>query len=216
MIVVGLTGSIAMGKSTIASMFAALGCPVFDADAVVKEFYESANAAVVEAAFPGVVVNGVLHRELLASLALIDYSSMLRLEAIVHPAVAVQQSRFLQHARDQDRRVALLDIPLLFETGGEQSVDLVIVVSASLDNQRTRALARPNMTASRLEAIVSRQIPDSDKRNRAHCVVDTNKSLTESETQVAGLFRAIAGLSGKGIPNARNCPRYGNNGPRSC
>jgi dephospho-CoA kinase len=202
MIIAGLTGSIAMGKSTVASMFAALGCPVFDADAAVTEFYESENASVVEAAFPGTVVNGVVNRGLLASLALIDRSSIARLEAIVHPAVAARRNRFLHSARHQGRYVALLDIPLLFETGGDHAVDLIIVASATVENQRTRALTRRNLTASKLESILSRQIPDGDKRKRAHFVIDTNRSLAESEAQVAGLVRAIAGLSGNGTLNA--------------
>jgi dephospho-CoA kinase len=208
MIVAGLTGSIAMGKSTIASMFAAHGWPVFDADVAVKGFYESDNAVVIEAAFPGVVMNGVVDRERLASRALIDSSAMSRLEAIVHPAVAARRSQFLLDARNQGRHIALLDIPLLFETGGDRSVDLVVVVSASLDNQRTRALSRSNMTAAKFDSILSRQIPDKEKRRRAHCVIDTNGSLADSAAEVAGLVRAIAGVTGKGSNNAGNRPRY--------
>ncbi len=199
MIVAGLTGSIAMGKSTIAGMFAALGCPVFDADFAVKEFYESDSSAVIEAAFPGVVRDGILDRERLASRVLIDASAMSRLEAIVHPAVAARRRQFLLDARNQGRHLALLDIPLLFETGGDRSVDLVIVVSASLDNQRTRALARSNMTAAKFDSILARQIPDSEKRRRAHYVIDTDKPLADCAAEVASFVRTIAGLSGRGI-----------------
>jgi len=197
-----------MGKSTIATMLAALGWPVFDADMAVKDFYESDDAVVIEAAFPGVVTDGVVNRELLASRTLSDSSAMSHLEAIVHPAVAARRSRFLRDARKQCRHVVLLDIPLLFESGGDRSVDFVIVVSASLDNQRTRALSRSNMTASKFDSILARQIPDKEKRRRAHYVIDTNKSLTDSAAQVAGLVRAIAGVTGKGSKNAGNRPRH--------
>jgi dephospho-CoA kinase len=202
MIVAGLTGSIAAGKSTIASMFTALGCPVFDADAAVREFYQSDGAVVIEAAFPGVVVNGIVDRQLLAARALTAPSTMSQLESIVHPAVAIRQSGFLQSACCKGRNLALLDIPLLFETGGDGSVDLVIVVSSSAENQRARALSRGGMTTSKFDSILARQIPDGDKRKRAHFVIDTNKSLAESAAQVAGIVRAIAGMSGKGVFDA--------------
>jgi len=204
MIVVGLTGSIAMGKSTVARMFAALGYPVFDADAAVSEFYESDNAALIGAEFAGVIVDGVVHRDALASRVLVDSSAMARLEAIVHPAVEIRRRQFLADAFDRDRKIALVDIPLLFEKGGDLSLDLVVVVSASLENQQVRALSRSNMNVSKLEQILSRQIPDSDKRRRAHFIIDTNGPISKTAAQVAALARAISGLSGNGIRNARN------------
>jgi dephospho-CoA kinase len=193
-----------MGKSTIAKMFAALGFPVFDADAAVRGFYESGGAALIAAAFPASVTNGVVDRATLASRVLVDPSAIMRLEAIVHPEVQVRQIEFLRDARDGGRQVALLDIPLLFETGAERSVDLAIVVSASLDNQRLRVLSRAGMSASKFELILCRQIPDRDKRKRAHFVIDTNESPAESAEQVAGLVRTIADLTGKSIRYARN------------
>jgi dephospho-CoA kinase len=201
-IIAGLTGSIAMGKSTVAGMFAALGCVVFDADAAVRKFHESEGAAAMEAAFPGVVVNGVVDRELLASRALVDPTAIARLEAIVHPAVAEQRTHFLRRAHGEGRRIALLDVPLLFETGGDLAADLVIVVSANPHNQRARALSRPGMTLAKLELILSRQTPDNHKRRHAHFVIDTNSSLRDTAAEVAGLVRSIASMGGRGMLNA--------------
>lgn len=199
MIVAGLTGSIAMGKSTIAAMFAALGCPVFDADAAVRDFYQSEGAETVEAAFPGVVTDGVVSRERLAVHVLSDVAAMKRLEGIVHPAVAARRTRFLDNARALGRRIAFLDIPLLFETGGDRFVDLVVVVSASPETQRARVLAREGMTLAKFESLASRQTPDAEKRRWAHVVIDTNGPLEETRAQAEGLVRAIAGMPGKGI-----------------
>ncbi len=199
MIVVGLTGSIAMGKSTVAKMFAALGCPVFDADDAVKQFYEAEGAGLVEASFPGVVVNGALSRERLAAHVLGDGGAMKRLEAIVHPAVGLRRTRFLQKARDAGKRVAFLDVPLLFETGGDRTLNLVVVVSASPETQRARALARDGMTATKFEALLARQTPDAEKRRRAHFVIDTDSSIEDTHAQATGLVRAIAALPGRGM-----------------
>jgi dephospho-CoA kinase len=201
-IVVGLTGSIAMGKSTVARMFAELGCPVFDADSAVRDFYRAEGAALVESVFPGVVVDGVVDRERLAALVLGQADAMPRLEAVVHPAVALRRAGFLQHVRDLGRRVAFCDIPLLFETGGERAFDLVLVVSARPEVQRARALGREGVTAAKFEAIVSRQMSDVEKRRRAHFVVDTNGPLDESRAQVESILRAIAALPGAGIRDA--------------
>jgi len=202
MIVAGLTGSIAMGKSTVAEMFAALGCPVFDADAAVREFYKTDGVGVMEAAFPGVVVGGTVSRERLAALALGDAEIMRRLEAIVHPAVAGRRRRFLDQGRADGRRVVILDIPLLFETGGDRSVDVVVVVSARAETQRVRALARDGMTQEKLDALLARQTPDAEKRRRAHFVIDTNGSIDESRAQAVSFVRAIVGLPGRGIGHA--------------
>jgi dephospho-CoA kinase len=201
LIVAGLTGSIAMGKSTMARIFAQLGCPVFDADSAVRDFYRAEGAALVESVFPGVVVDSVVDRERLANRVLSEDDAISRLEALVHPAVALRRTRFLGLARDLGRRIALCDIPLLFETGGERAFDLVIVVSARPEVQRARALSREGATRAKFEAIIARQMPDIEKRRRAHFVVDTNGPLDESRTQVEDLVRAIAALPG-GIRDA--------------
>lgn len=198
MIVVGLTGSIAMGKSTVAGMLASLGCPVFDADAAVRDFYQSDGAAMVERAFPGVVVDGALSRDRLAKYVLGDDGAMKQLEAIVHPAVAKRRGRFFEEAIRSGRRVVFLDIPLLFETGGDLAMDLVVVVSARAATQRARALARQGMTDAKFDALLSRQTPDVEKRRRAHYVIDTELSLGETRAQAEALLRAIVALPGKG------------------
>jgi dephospho-CoA kinase len=194
MILVGLTGSIAMGKSTVAAMFRALGAPVFDADAAVHDLYRGEEAALVEAAFPGVVVEGVVDRARLGAQVVGDRQAMQRLEAIVHPAVGVRRARFLDTARLAGARAAILDIPLLFETGGERRVDVVVVVSAPPEIQRARALARPGADAARFEALLARQTPDGEKRRRAHFVIDTGGSIEESRRQAEDFLRALVGL----------------------
>jgi dephospho-CoA kinase len=188
-----------MGKSTVAAMFVDLGCPVFDADAAVREFYQSKDAGVVEAEFPGVLVDGEVRRDRLAAHVLGDAAAMKRLEAIVHPVVAASRQGFLERARALGRRVAILDVPLLFETGGERNVDIVVVVSASAETQRARALARDGMTASKLDALLTRQTPDSEKRRRAHFVIDTDVSLEDTRAQAEAFVRAIVALPGRGI-----------------
>jgi dephospho-CoA kinase len=193
-IVVGLTGSIAMGKTTVAKMFAALGAPVFDADSAVREFYRSPGAEAVEAAFPGVIEGGEVNREKLAASTLADPQALKRLEAIVHPEVARLRQSFLERAAAQGRRVVVDDAPLLVETAQTMSVDLVLVVSAGEGAQRARALARPGMTAAKFEAILARQTPDREKRRFAHCVIDTNGTLEQTRAQAAGVLRAIAGM----------------------
>ena len=194
MILVGLTGSIAMGKSTVAGMLRALGASVFDADAAVHDIYRSEEAALVEAAFPGVVVDGVVDRARLGARVVGDPEAMRRLEAIVHPAVGARRSRFLEAARLAGVRAAILDIPLLFETGGERKVDVVLVVSAPPQVQRARALARPGADAARFEALLARQTPDVEKRRRAHFVIDTGGSMEESRRQAEDFLRAVVGM----------------------
>ncbi len=193
MIVVGLTGSIAMGKSTLAAMFRALGAPVFDADAAVHDIYRGVEARGVEAAFPGVLIEGAVDRERLSRYVVGDPEAMKRLEAIVHPAVAARRARFLEDARRAGARAALLDIPLLFETGGDRNVDVVVVVSARPEVQRARALARAGADAARFEALLKRQTPDEEKRRRAHFVIDTSGSLGDSRRQAEDFLRAIVG-----------------------
>lgn len=196
MIVAGLTGSIAMGKTTVAAMFAALGAPVFDADAAVRAFYRSPGAAAVEAAFPGVVENGEVNRDRLAAATLGNPEALKRLEAIVHPEVARLRQAFLARAKAEGRRVVVVDVPLLIETGGDRNVDLVLVVSAGEAAQRTRALARPGMSEAKFEAIRARQTPDAEKRRRAHFVIDTSSTLAQTRAQAAGVLRAIAAMPG--------------------
>jgi dephospho-CoA kinase len=197
MIVAGLTGSIAMGKSTVGKMFAALGAPVFDADAAVREFYQTPQASAVEAAFPGVTVDGAVDRDRLAAATLSDPAALRRLEEIVHPEVARRRQAFLAAAAAAGRRLVVVDVPLLFETEGESSVDLVVVVSAGPEAQRARALLRPGMSEAKLAAILARQTPDAEKRRRAHFVIDTSGELAATRAQVAGLMRALAADPGQ-------------------
>ncbi len=186
MIVVGLTGSIGMGKSTTAAMFAAEGVPVYDADAEVHALYASGGAAVapIEAAFPGVVRDGAVDRGLLGQRVLGDEPAMKRLEAIVHPLVGATRAGFFEAAKAEGADIVLLDIPLLFETGGERTVDAVVVVSASADVQRKRVLARPGMAPEKLEAILARQKPDADKRAQADFVIDSGEGQESALAQV--------------------------------
>jgi dephospho-CoA kinase len=195
-IVVGLTGSIAMGKSTVAAMFAAQGAPLFDADLAVHAFYRGPGARAVESAFPGILVDGVIDRNLLAQGVLGDRAAIARLEAIVHPEVGKMRQAFLDAAATQGRRLVVVDIPLLFESGGEKAVDVVVVVSASETVQKARALAREGMTFERFGRIIARQTPDSEKRRRAHVVIDTNGAIEATRAQLRGLLRCAAGMTG--------------------
>ena len=194
MIVAGLTGSIAMGKSTVAAMFAEFGVPIFDADEAVREFYAGDGARLIEAAFPGVTVMGQIDRQRLGALVLGDADALRQLESLVHPAVANARGRFLERSATEGRRLVIVDVPLLFETGGDSSVDLVIVVSAPESVQRARALAREGMTDAKLDAILSRQTSDVEKRRRAHFVIDTRGSLDQTRAIVAQFMRATAAL----------------------
>lgn len=196
MIIAGLTGSIAMGKSTVAKMFAALGAPVFDADSAVREFYRSPGAAAVEAAFPGVLDAGEVNRDKLAAATLGDPQALKRLETIVHPEVGRLRKTFLERARAEGRRMVVVDVPLLFETGGDKTVDVVLVVSAAEATQRARALGRPGMTEAKLDAILARQTPDREKRRGAHVVIDTNGTLEQTRAQAAAVLRALAAVPG--------------------
>jgi len=197
MIVAGLTGSIAMGKSTVAAMLAEAGAPVFDSDAAVRAFYSGEGARVVEREFPGVAVEGRIDRERLSEIVLNYLEALGRLEGLVHPAVAAMRAEFVARAVGEGRRMAVVDVPLLFETGGESAADLVVVVSAPLAAQRSRALAREGMTAEKLDAILARQMSDLEKRRRAHFVIDTGGSFARTRAQVAQFMRAAAGLEGR-------------------
>jgi dephospho-CoA kinase len=197
MFVLGLTGSIGMGKSTAAAFFAEAGVPVHDADAAVHRLYQGEAAALIEAAFPGTTAGGKVDRAALAQHVLEDPAAIHRLEEIIHPLVRESETRFLAAAAERGEQVAVLDIPLLFETGAENRVDAVVVVSAGPDIQRTRALARSGMTAAKLEAILANQMPDQEKRRRAHFLVDSSGELDSTRAQVRGILRAVVGLPGR-------------------
>lgn len=197
MLIIGLTGSIGMGKSTIAERFRQLGIPVCDADAVVHELYEGAAVAAIEAAFPGTTFNGKVDRIKLGKAVLGDPLGLKRLEAIVHPLVQAAEREFLQKAAEQGAFMAVLDIPLLFETGGDARVDVTVVVSAPAEVQRKRVLERPGMTPAKLEAILARQMPDGEKRRRADFVVDTGVSIEESYAQVDAIVEELRKRGGR-------------------
>jgi dephospho-CoA kinase len=193
MIVLGLTGSIGMGKSTTAAMFEAEGVPVHGSDAAVHALYAKGGAAVgpVEAAFAGVTRDGAVDREALSKRVLGDPEALARLEAIVHPLVADDRREFLERARAAGARVAVADIPLLYETGRPSDVDAVVVVTAPEDVQRARVLARPGMTEAKLAAILARQTPDAEKRARADFVIDTGAGMDAARAQVRVILNAV-------------------------
>jgi dephospho-CoA kinase len=190
---VGLTGSIGMGKSETAKMFAHLGIPVYDADAAVHRLYEPGGAAVpaIAEAFPGTVSNGRVDRAALTRQLASDKDGFKKLEAIVHPLVGNEQRDFLQQAAEAGAELVVLDIPLLFETGGQARVDAVVVVSAPHHVQRERVLARPGMTPDKLDHILSRQVPDAEKRAKAHFVVETEYGLDHAFEQVKEIVKAL-------------------------
>ena len=192
-LVLGLTGSIGMGKSAVAAMFAAAGVPVFDADAEVRTLQGPMGAllAPIEAAFPGSTADEGVLREVLGTQVFADPEALARLEAIVHPAVGEKRARFL--ARHQDKPLVVFDIPLLFEKGGHTAVDRIAVVSAPPDVQRARVLARPGMTPEKFAAILALQTPDVEKRKRADYVIDTGTSLDETEREVRRLIAMLVG-----------------------
>jgi len=192
MFILGLTGSLGMGKSTTARFFAEEGVPVHDADAVVHRLYEGQAAAAIEAAFPGTTAGGKVDRAELAARVLGDSGALKRLETIIHPLVQEAERRLLAEADARGEEVAVLDFPLLFETGGEERVDAVVVVSAPPEVQRSRALERPGMTVDKLDAILAKQMPDAEKRRRADFVVDTSHGLEAARAQVRAILKAIA------------------------
>lgn len=201
--VLGLTGSIGMGKSATARMFRGLGVPVHDADASVHALYRGAAVGPVEAAFPGVTKDGAIDRQALSARVLDDPEAMGRLEAIVHPLVREAETTFLAKARATGARLVVLDIPLLFETGGDRRVDAVAVVSAKEAVQRARVLAREGMTEARLDAILKKQMPDAEKRRRAHFLIDTGRGFDAAERQVEGIVRALTGPGRRGKGQGR-------------
>ena len=193
MILIGLTGSIGMGKSTTAAMFREAGVPVYDADAAVHDLYDVGGAAVgpVGEAFPGAVSDGRVDREALRQAVLGDPEALKRLNAIVHPLVGRDRAGFFAKAEAEGADMVVLDIPLLFETGGHANVDAVVVASAPEAMQRERVLARPGMTSERLDAILAQQVADAEKRARAHFVVDTSRGLEPARAQVAEIIAAM-------------------------
>ena len=192
MFILGLTGSLGMGKSTTAKFFVEEGVPVHDADAEVHRLYEGEAAEAIEAAFPGTTTGGRVDRTALAARVLNDPAALKRLEAIVHPLVHAAERRVLAEASARGAKVAVLDIPLLFETGGDSRVDAVVVVTAPEDIQRQRVLARPGMTVAKLEAILEKQMPDVEKRRRADFIVDTSRGFEAARGQVRAILAAVA------------------------
>jgi dephospho-CoA kinase len=191
MLILGLTGSIGMGKSTTAKLFAEAGVPVYDADATVHGVYEGEAAPAIEAAFPGTTVNGRVDRTRLSERVVHDPVAMRRLEAIVHPMLRSHHQRFLEEAEKSGAPVAVVDIPLLYETGGETRVDAVVVVTTSPEVQRERILARENMTGEKLDAILARQLPDAEKRRRADFVVDTSHGLDPVRARIRDILDQV-------------------------
>jgi dephospho-CoA kinase len=191
----GLTGSIGMGKSATAAMFRAEGVPVYDADAAVHALYRGRAAPIIEAAFPGTLADGAVDRARLSNVLFEDESRLRTLERIVHPLVREERDNFLTaHAQAP---IVVLDIPLLFETGGEANADAVALVTAPESVQSARVLARPGMTPEKFQAILDKQMPDSEKRRRAHFLVETGFGFAHAERRVRAVLRAIAGRSGR-------------------
>lgn len=185
-----LTGSLGMGKSRSAQFFAELGVPVHDSDAVVHALYEGEAAPAIESAFPGTTEGGKVDRSKLAEMVLGNDAALARLEAIVHPLVAAARDEFLADAQARGAPVVVLDIPLLFETGGERGCDAVVVVSASAELQRQRAFERPGMTEEKFTAILAKQTPDAEKRRRADFIVDSSQSFDHARAQVRDILEA--------------------------
>ncbi|MER8983368.1 dephospho-CoA kinase [Mesorhizobium sp. M0870] len=198
MIVLGLTGSISMGKSTTARMFADAGVPVHDSDETVHRLYAGKAAPLVEAAFPGTTSAGVVDRTKLGARVLGDAAALKRLEAIIHPLVRADADAFLARHRRSGAPIAVLDIPLLFETGGRNRVDKVVVVTASAETQRARVLARPGMTEEKLASILTKQVPDAEKRRQADFIVDTGQGLDAARDQVNAIIAELIGVGKPG------------------
>ncbi|MER8374365.1 dephospho-CoA kinase [Mesorhizobium sp. M1406] len=198
MIVLGLTGSIGMGKSTTAKMFAEAGVPVHDSDETVHRLYAGKAAPLVEAAFPGTTSAGVVDRAKLGQRVLGDAAALKRLEAIIHPLVRADADAFLALHRAAGAPIAVLDIPLLFETGGRDRVDKVVVVTAPAEIQRERVLARPGMTEEKLASILAKQVPDAEKRRQADFIVDTGQGFDAARAEVNAIIRQLTGVGQTG------------------
>ncbi|QGM99581.1 dephospho-CoA kinase [Methylocystis parvus] len=188
MIRVGLTGSIGMGKSTTAEMFREAGAPVLDSDRIVHDLYRGAAVAPIEAAFPGVTVDGAIDRGRLTERVLGNPDALKRLEDIVHPLVWAARDAFLKEQEEKGTRIVVYDVPLLFETGADRTVDAIVVVSAPEDVQKARVFARPGMTREKFEAILAKQVPDAEKRARADFVVHTEKGIEAAREEVRAIL----------------------------
>ncbi|MES2197384.1 MAG: dephospho-CoA kinase [Pseudomonadota bacterium] len=191
MIILGLTGSIGMGKSTTAKLFAEAGVPVYDADATVHQLYEGEAAPAIEAAFPGTTADGKVVRPKLSARVVHDPAAMKQLEQIVHPMLGASRQKFFADAERAGAPVAVVDVPLLYETGGEKRVDAVVVVTTSPENQRARIMARGTMTSEALDSILARQLPDAEKRKRADFVVDTSDGLDPVRVQIRDILQQV-------------------------
>ncbi|WP_421440336.1 dephospho-CoA kinase [Agrobacterium tumefaciens] len=202
MIVIGLTGSIGMGKTTTAKLFAAEGIPVLDSDAVVHDLYSAEAVPMIEAAFPGTTISGTVDRLELGNILRENPANFRMLEAIVHPLVRERQEAFLRKAREENQNFAVLDIPLLFETGGETRVDKLVVVSCAPEIQRQRVLSRPGMTEEKFEMILARQMPDAEKRRRADFIIDSGNGVEAARDQVREILQRLSAGSGNGEKNA--------------
>lgn len=203
MLVIGLTGGIGMGKSAAAEHFAQAGVPVFNADGCVHRLYEGEAVAAIEAAFPGVTRGGRVDRTLLGHQVAGSHRRFRELEAIVHPMVVAAEIEFLIAQEDKGAKLAVLEIPLLFETGAEARCDVTIVLIASAETQRSRVLARPGMTVDRLEHLLARQLPDADKRARADYVVDSGTSLEQMHAELDKLIESLHHREGRVMARLR-------------
>ncbi|MDQ0997478.1 dephospho-CoA kinase [Phyllobacterium ifriqiyense] len=195
MIVLGLTGSIGMGKSTTAQMFLDAGVPVYSADETVHRLYSGKAAPLIEQDFPGTTSDGEVDRAKLSAAVMGKPEALQRLEEIVHPLVRTEENRFRQDSENSGAKLVLLDIPLLFETGAEKRVDKVLVVTAPKEVQRERVLAREGMTEDKLEAILARQVPDAEKRNRADFIIDTSQGLVAAREHVQQIIHSLVDMS---------------------
>ncbi|MBA2401141.1 MAG: dephospho-CoA kinase [Bradyrhizobium sp.] len=195
MLILGLTGSIGMGKSTTAKLFAEAGVPVYDADAAVHKIYEGEAAPAIEAAFPGTTVDGKVDRARLSAQVVHNPAAMKQLEQIVHPMLGASRKKFFDEAEAAGAPVVLVDVPLLFETGGEKRVDAVVVVTTTPEMQRERVLARGTMDDAKLDAILARQLPDAEKRKRADFVVDTSDGLDPVRTRIKDILAEVVKMS---------------------
>jgi dephospho-CoA kinase len=198
MFILGLTGSLGMGKSTTAKFFAEEGVPVHDADAAVHRLYAGEAAPLIEQAFPGTTVDGKVDREKLGKAVLGNADAIKKLEQIVHPLVRADEQRFLAEAEASGAMVTVLDIPLLFETGGDKRCDAVVVVSAPAEMQRKRAFERPGMTEEKLQALLVKQMPDAEKRTRADFVVDSGKGFDAAHAQVREILKRVSTMEKRG------------------
>lgn len=205
MVIVGLTGSIGMGKSETAKMFRKLGIPVYDADAAVHAIYAPGGSAVapIEGAFPGVTGANGVDREALAKQVLNDAAALKKLESIVHPLVGLEQQKFLEQAAAENVEIIVIDVPLLYETGGQKRVDCVVLVSAPYELQRERVLERPGMSEEKFQAILSKQVPDAQKREQADFIIDSSQGLEPAMAQVEALIPLLKKVPGRAWDSRR-------------